>query len=289
MARWPWESEVPEAPAAQDDRGLTTSTLLGTFSINRRLTLLDLRVTAFTVERWREQGVLSADQPAKLNLYELGWAIFGRKPGKAERDALRDAIQRLFEVQVDAAGVDARTGKRRLVARKGRIFAQVDSVLDDLEVEGEATPTRIGGLRGGTFELYLGPWLAEQIKAGGRLDVDLAVLRQLRKLAERLWIYLEAEAFTDRAPGTQRLASPIPLGAELFASLRINCARPTDARRALNQAGRKICVVDHRYRVIATTLTPVGHVLDAVRGDERLFDAPPVALLASAKEAINTT
>lgn len=279
MARWPWESEESEG----QDRALTTSTLLGTFSVNRRLTLLDLRVTAVVVERWRQQGVLSADEPARVNLYELGWAIFDRKPGKAERDALRGAIQRLFEVQVDAAGVDARNGRRRLVARKGRIFTQVDCLLDDLEVEGQATPTRIGGLRGATHELYLGPWLAEQIKAGGRLDIDLGILRRLRMLAERLWVYLEAEAFAENG-GAQRLVDPIALGPEFFASLRVNCARATDARRALNQAGVKICAVDRRYRRIATVATPDGHVLDAERddrvGSHKDLDLPQLTLPA---------
>lgn len=262
MARWPWESDRTDPPGEM--RPLATTTLLGSFSVNRRLGLLDLRVAAFVIERWREQGSLSSDEPARLNLYELGWAIYGRKPGTSENDALRAGIQRLFEVEIDAKGIDVRSGRQRLVARKGRIFAQVECELDELE---DAGPVEFGALRGATYEIHLGPWLADQIKAGGRLDLDLAVMRRLRKLAERLWLYLEAEPFGAGAEdGLEQLVEPIPVAEEFIDTLRINCARAVDARRAINQAGVKICQVDPRYETVATERTPEGgHILRAVR------------------------
>jgi hypothetical protein len=260
MARWPWESDRIDPPGAMQP--LVTTTLLGSFSINRRLGLLDLRVAAFVIERWREQGAVSSDEPARLNLYELGWAINGRKPGKSEKTALRESIQRLFEIEIDAKGIDVRSGRQRFVARKGRIFAQVDCELDELE---DASPAQFGALRGATYEIHLGPWLADQIKAGGRLDLDLAVLRRLRKLAERLWLYLEAEVFIAGEEGREQLAEPIPVAQEFIDTLRINCARVVDARRAINHAGVKICQVDPRYEAIATEPTPAGHILRAVR------------------------
>jgi hypothetical protein len=261
MARWPWESE--RADPAGVMRPLSTTTLLGSFSVNRRLTLLDLRVAAFVIERWLEQGAGSGDNAARLNLYELGWAIFERKPGGAENEALRESLQRLFEVEIDAKGLDARSGRVRLVARKGRVLTQVDCELDDLEDPG---PAQFGALRGATYEVYLGPWLVEQIKAGGRLTLDLAVMRRLRKLAERLWLYLEAEAFAPIDSGQhEELSEPIPLGTEFFNSLRITCARPTDARKALKQAARKICEVDPRYDDLSIVDTPDGYVLRAKR------------------------
>ena len=244
-------------------RPLNTTTLLGSFSVNRRLTLLDLRVAAFVIERWLEQRAGSGDNPARLNLYELGWALFERKPGGAENEALRESLQRLFEVEIDAKGLDARSGRVRLVARKGRVLTQVDCELDDLDNPG---PAQFGALRGATYEVYLGPWLVEQIKAGGRLTLDLAVMRRLRKLAERLWLYLEAEAFaTIDSSQHEELIEPIPLGSEFFNSLRVNCARPTDARKAVKQAARKICQVDPRYDQIFIAEAPDGYVLHAVR------------------------
>lgn len=261
MARWPWESE--RADPAGVMRPLTTTTLLGSFSVNRRLTLLDLRVAAFVIERWLGQGAGSGDNPARLNLYELGWAIFERKPGGAENEALRESLQRLFEVEIDAKGLDARSGRVRLVARKGRVLTQLDCEFDDLE---DPCPAQFGALRGATYEVYLAPWLVEQIKAGGRLTLDLAVMRQLRKLAERLWLYLEAEVFAAVASGEREaLIEPIPLRSEFFNSLRINCARAVDARKALKQAARKICDVDPRYEDLSILETPDGHVLRAVR------------------------
>jgi hypothetical protein len=276
MARWPWESDRTDPPGEMQP--LDTTTLLGSFSVNRRLGLLDLRVAAFVIERWREQAALSSDEPARLNLYELGWAIYGRKPGKSENDAMREAIQRLFEVEIDAKGIDVRSGRRRLVARKGRIFSQVDCEFDELE---DAGPAEFGALRGATYEIHLGPWLAEQIKAGGRLDLDLAVMRRLRKLAERLWLYLEAEAFvTGGEDGLEQLAEPIPVAQEFIDTLRINCARAVDARRAINQAGIKICQVDARYEAIVTERTPEGgHILRAVRRTNVVRLAAPRELL----------
>jgi hypothetical protein len=261
MARWPWESE--RADPAGVMRPLATTTLLGSFRVNRRLTLLDLRVAALVIERWLEHGASSGDNPARLNLYELGWAIFERKPGGAENEALRESLQRLFEVEIDAKGLDARSGRLRLVARKGRVLTQLDCELDNLE---DPSPARFGALRGATYEVYLAPWLVEQIKAGGRLTLDLALMRQLRKLAERLWLYLEAESFTVIQAGErEELIEPIPLQPEFFSSLRINCARATDARKAIKQAAYKICEVDPRYDDISVRETPHGHVLHAVR------------------------
>lgn len=259
MARWPWSDRTDPAGVM---RPLVTSTLLGSFSSSRRLGLMDVRVAAFVVERWREQGTLSSDEPARLNLYELGWALYGRKPGKAENDQLRESIQRLFEVEIDAKGIDVRSGRTRLVARKGRIFAQVDCELDELE---DAGPAQFGALRGATYEIHLGPWLADQIKAGGRLDLDLAVMRRLRKLAERLWLYLEAEAFVDAGAGVEQLAAPIPVVEEFLNALSVRCARPVDARKAINQAAQKIRHVDPRYEQLGTQQTRDGHVLWAVR------------------------
>jgi hypothetical protein len=277
MARWPWESDHTGPPGAMQP--LTTTTLLGSFSVNRRLGLLDLRVAAFVIERWREQDAVSSDEPARLNLYELGWAIYDRKPGKSENDALREAIQRLFEVEIDAKGIDVRSGRRRLVARKGRVFTQVDCELDEFE---DARPAQFGALRGATYEIHLGPWLADQIKAGGRLDLDLAVMRRLRKLAERLWLYLEAEAFIVGDDRLEQLTEPIPVAKEFIDTLRINCARTVDARRAINQAGIKICQVDPRYEAIATEQTPEGHVLRAMRRTNVV--RVPRALIAGQQE-----
>jgi hypothetical protein len=278
MARWPWESDRTDPAGVMQP--FTTTTLLGSFSVNRRLGLLDLRVAAFVIERWSEQGAVSSDEPACLNLYELGWAIFGRKPGKSENDAMREAIQRLFEVEIDAKGIDVRSGRRRLVARKGRVFSQVDCELDDLE---DPRPATFGALRGATYEIHLGPWLADQIKAGGRLDLDLAVLRRLRKLAERLWLYLEAEAFTPAAEnGIEELTEAIPVAEEFINALRINCARAVDARRAINQATRKICEVDPRYERIDVERTPDGYILRAERRTKVVRLAAPALFEAVA-------
>jgi hypothetical protein len=63
----------------------------------------------------------------------------------------------------------------------------------------------------------------------------------------------------------EELIEPIPLCSEFFNSLRINCARAADARKALKQAARKICDVDPRYEDLSILETTDGHVLRAVR------------------------
>lgn len=259
---------------------LTARTLLGSFSMSRRLGLIDLKVLAFAIERWRESGGRTASDSISFTLYKLGQAIYGHAPSGEERRLLRESIVRLFKVELNAYGADARRPGQpvRVIARDGRLFTQQETLWDD-------TPTlsQVAARRGDSYRVWLGPWLVEQLRSGNVTYLHFPTMRGLAGLALRLWVFLQAEPFAVDADGaTEQIAAAPELGDELYATLGMNFARPTDARKALRHAARRIHAVDPRYDAIVP-----------VRGDDARWrlhaarDARPVQTIdAPTQEAL---
>ena len=144
---------LPEDHDDADDGGdaLTARTLLGSFSMSRRLGLIDLKVLAFAIERWRESGGRTASDSISFTLYKLGQAIYGHAPSGEERRLLRESIVRLFKVELNACGADARRPGQpvRVIARDGRLFTQQETLWDDTPRSARSppaagTPYRVG-------------------------------------------------------------------------------------------------------------------------------------------------
>ena len=276
IARWPMRigaSDDADAP-------LTARTLLGSFSATHQIGLLDLKVLAFAIERWRDAGGQTASDSANFTLYQLGQAIYGREPDGEERRLLREAIDRLYRIEITAYGEDARTKDRarRRIARDGRLFAEKETVWDE-QPDDAPNLREIAGRRASSFRVWLGPWLVEQIRAGNVTYLDFATMRDLSGLALRLWVFLQAEPFViDDRRRVEFLAATIELGPELDATLGLNFARPVDARKALRRAAERVAAVDGRYRSIGVTKDGGSWILEA----ERTTAAPRQEVLTPA-------
>ena len=219
--------------------------LLGGFSTTIRLKQLDLIVLAFVLERWWWQVREGESQPAEFTLRELGQAVYGRRPAGHECRLLRAGLSRLFEVAIDFVGFDA--GTRQTGARWGRarLIQGVGGPLGELgDFHPLPAPQVLGGLRGSTFAVELATWLAEQVRAGNVTYLDFEIMRRLNGLAERLWMYLQAERYSARHE------TWVALGPRLYEILGMGYRREVDARKKLRLAARRIMEVDERYELV---------------------------------------
>lgn len=268
---------------------LTARTLLGSFTTTHRLGLVDLKVMAFVIERWRSQGGFTASDHAAFTLYQLGKSIYGREPDGEERRLLRESIQRLFRVEINAQGHvgSSSDGRIRKLARDGRVFVQKDTVWDDVDPAALDASLQIASRRGRSFRVWLGPWLVEQIRAGHVTYLTFSTMRKLSGLALRLWVFLEGEPFVADVDH-ERLATPQAISPELLAVLGVGHSRATDGRRAINRAGDRVCAVDDRYRSIALVKRDGQWWLDPVRATPapRSAPSPQLALALNAEAAM---
>lgn len=259
--------ELSGLPDGAGPDALTARTLLGSFQMSRRLGLIDLKVLAFAIERWRESGGDTASDSIAFTLYKLGQAIYGHAPSGEERRLLRESITRLFKVEINAHGADARRPGQpvRMIARDGRLFTERETLWDDAP-----TASQIAARRGDSYRVWLGPWLVEQLRSGNVTYLHFPTMRGLAGLALRLWVFLQAEPFViDDDVGTEQIAAAPVLGDELYATLGMNFARPTDARKALRHAAQRIQTVDTRYDAIE--LVPPPPKRERARDDENVW------------------
>jgi hypothetical protein len=240
---------------------LDAEDLLGLVRSTGRLKVSpDLEVLAWITERWRQDRPL--DRWVHFTLYELGQALYGRKPSGADCRGIRESLLRLKLVTVTLAGYDAHRGQSRPnVASLDNLLDRIVTELDDLGPE--ATPEQLGGLRGSTFRVQLPPWLAAQLAAGSITYLDWAVLRRLDGLAKRLWVYLQAERYKPNGRGSE--ATWIKLGDRAFATLGMNYAQDRQARAALKRAGQSICGADPRFESVTVEARPGGWAIVAQR------------------------
>ncbi len=254
----------------------------------------DFDILAWVCERWlRPLGDddpkhRSADGWAAFTLHDLGWSLFGRKPGSTERKAIRESLERIYRVEIELLGYDSQTGERdRKICTRSRLLFEIVSDLDWLDPTRDAR--KIGSLRGSTFKVLLPPWLRQQLVEGNFVRVHWPTLRAFSKnqpLAKRLWIYLEAESYKRIDNGLE--ATWIAGGDRLFAALGMDYARHRDARVALTKACKTIRMVDIRYRSLE--VVKFGRswriVADRLTADELRQLGPE---LRSARQALRQT
>lgn len=237
-----WESDgAPPDPAPY-----VGHSLLGAFSCSRRLGLVDFKVLAFVLERFAWQRPPDPLATAAFTLYELGHCLYDRDPGGRDCTELRAALARLYQIEITLEGYDAFAGKADPERETTtRLVTEIVSELDRLRDEPSVVVRKLAsaGLRGHTFKVRLAPWLAQQVLAGYVTYLDFAVMRRLSGLAERLWVYLQAERYKN--DGTW-----VAFGPRIFHVLGMNYARPRDARRALARAATRIKAADPRYESI---------------------------------------
>jgi len=246
--------ELNGLPEDAGPDALTARTLLGSFSMSRRLGLIDLKTLAFAIESWRVSSCDTASDPISFTLYKLGQAIYGHPPSGEERRLLKESISRLFKVEISAYGADSRRAGQpvRMIARDGRVFTQQETLWDDTPTDEE-----VAARRGDSYRVWLGPWLVEQLRSGNVTYLHFPTMRGLAGLALRLWVFLQAEPFVLTDSGaTECIAATPELGDELYATLGMNFARPTDARKALRHAAQRIQAVDTRYDEICPVPPP---------------------------------
>jgi hypothetical protein len=239
-----WESEgAPSEPAP-----FVASSLFGPFSCSTRLRQLDYKVLALVLERWWWQQPTADTVPVSITLHELGRVIYGRPPDGEERRLLRAALERLWQVEISMVGFDAPAGKQERRWSKVRVIVEISGPIGDLQdrsVFELPTPQETGRLRGSTFTLRLAPWLAAQVRAGYITYLDFAVMRRLSGLAERLWVYLQAERCNGRGDAW------VALGPRMYDILGMHYGRDVDARKALRRAAARIMAEDRRYELVS--------------------------------------
>lgn len=211
----------------------------------------DLDVLAWLSEELRLERDPGGWVP--FTLYELGSAVYGVKPTTRHRELLRASLRRLVTIVIDLIGYDAKTGKADArIATVDHLIDRVRSELDDVDVAGDAS--RVGALRGSSFQAQFSPWLRQQIETGHVTYLRWPLLVHFSGLAKRLWVLLEAEQFKRQAGGRQ--VAWRALGDRLYGTLGMHYDRSRDARVALKRAAAQIVTDDKRY--VSIELVPRG-------------------------------
>jgi hypothetical protein len=104
--------------------------------------------------------------------------------------------------------------------------------------------------------VQLPPWLRRQIEAGNVTYLHPPTLRALDALAQRVWLYLEAERMKPAPHGTK--SCWVKLGDRAYASLGMSYRHDRQARAALRRAGERIVEVDSSYAEVTTERVPGG-------------------------------
>ncbi len=218
---------------------------------------LELDSLSWLCARWYEQRS-PEDGLVTFTLYELGADLYGREPSGKERRLMRRAIEHLAAVLVTLGGYNAHSGETSPTLQS--MVHLVESVVWnealDMAVFNEFDHSKVGGLRGDTFQLKLAPWLVRQLEAKYFTRLNWRLQRRLDGLAKRLWVYLEAERF--KAVGQGRERAYIVLGDKAYAALDVHYSRDRAARAALARAGEKIVKEDDHYESIDVERNPTG-------------------------------
>ena len=263
---------------AQLSLPLDSQDLLGLVRASGTLKLTpDLEILVWLTERWRHDR--DPDGWVPFTLYELGAAVYGRKPNGNDRQRLRASLRRLVMVSVDITGWDPMTGELapNVAAAGGRLIDWLRSDLDRLGPDPGAA--ELGALRGSTFQAQIPRWMRQQVAAGHVTYLDWGTLRALDGLAKRLWVYLQAERFKPTGQGEEE--TWIKLGDRAYTTLGMNYGHERQARAAIKRAGAAICTVDTRYQSVTVERRPGGWAIVATRLRSRERGAIRAAVRAS--------
>lgn len=231
--------------------------LLGLFRASGRLRATpDIDVLAWVLESWRRTR--EAQGWVRFTLHELGGDLYGRDPSGKDNLTMRASLRRLRGAQFDLVGYDKRRDEY------GAKLCEFETLLASLSSELDRygpDATKIGALRGFSFEVQLPRWLTRQIEEGNVTYLHFPTLRALDALAKRLWVYLEAERMKSGPHGTK--GCWIKLGERVYAALGMSYKHDRQARAALKRAGERIVDVDSSYAEVDIGRVPGGWALFA--------------------------
>ncbi len=243
--------------AVQLELPLDDEDLLGLLRASGRLRVTpDVDVLAWLIESWRRTREFEGW--VRFTLHELGTDLYGFDPGGKQNRSMRTSLRRLKDLTVDLVGYDPRRDEyKATVAAADNLIDRIVSELDDVGPDA----TKIGALRGYTFEVQLPLWLRRQIEAGNVTYLHLPTLRALDALAKRVWLYLEAERMRPAPHGTE--SCWVKLGDRAYTAFGMGYKHERQARAALRRAGERIVEVDERYAEVTTKRVPGGWALSA--------------------------
>ena len=256
-----WEPVVEGQPSTE---AFVARCLLGAGWVagKRKLSMFDLRVWAALL------GQLGAQLPAELPAddltlanadtrtvettgYQLVERVCGDDGGEKYRQ-IRRSLGRLqgATITIRTVYVDPELAAERISEGSVSLIGDIWAATTRLDL---TTPREWGALKASTsLKVEVGRWPAQQVHAGRCTWLDLDLLRALGPgLASRVWAGLEAWARWPQESFDGRQETAIGLGTPALESLGVaGYARPIDARRALDRAGRRIVATDPAYELV---------------------------------------
>jgi hypothetical protein len=225
------------------ERAVSGTDLLGYMRVSRPLRLIDLEILS-----WLSATRDRSDDSVTFSRTSLGTALFGRTPGGRERELVNESLGRLLGVSLTFDGYSA-------WAREKTRFESV-GLLNAVEQ-----------VNGHTLRAGFAPWYRRNLEHGYATYIDWQILRQLRGLAKRLWIYLEAENYRNRSDYSPDRAW-LALGPKTWRSMGMSYAVESQARSAIAIAASRIANIDPGYR-FEMAQRGRGHLLRIQSGRRR--------------------
>jgi hypothetical protein len=205
------------------ERSLSGTDLLGYMRVRRPLRLVDLEILS-----WLSATRDRSGNSVTFSRTSLAMALFGRTPGGTERQIVNESLDRLLTASLTFDGYSAWTREKTRFESVGLL-------------------NTIAQVNGHTLRADFATWFKRNLERDYVTYMDWQILRQLRGLSKRLWIYLEAENYrnrTDYSPDRAWLA----LGPKTWRSLGMSYAVESQARNAIEAAAARIANIDPGYR-----------------------------------------
>ena len=208
----------------------------------------DYDVLAWLCERWLTEQ--TDDGWMHPTLYEIASALYPNKklpPSGKHYRLIREAICTLSLVGIQLFNYDAVSGKRQEKATyNGHLMeSNLNEFLHGID----------------PLQVRLAEWLRNELSNGAAVRLDWQTLRSFdenKKLAKRLWIYLQAEKWKRFGDGSME-GTWITFGDRLRSALGMGCKNARDARIALKKACKAVREVDDRYLAGSLELVKVGN------------------------------
>lgn len=247
----------------------------------------ELDSLSWIIDEWHQQGS-PVHGRIRFTWYALGCDLYaaGRpswSPSGRHRELMQEAIEHLHQVVVTLRSINVNDGDTQRTLRSkvhiletvvdhdvvGSFHDELDNAEDDVH-ERERVRKRhapsLGGLRAGSVEVTIAPWLVRQLLTGG-VVLDWRTQRKLGGAAKRLWYQLSALA-ADFEPTAfpDIVALTFVLDDDFYAAMHLQAERERDNRSALAAAARRIVAADSSYRSIEVRRADGGgYVLRALR------------------------
>ena len=196
---------------------------------------LEFDVMAWVITRWFVAG-RPPDGRLSSSRADIARALYGVAPGGRQHELIDQALQNLYDVNLDLSVLGAGEDGRRWRARRQR------RILQELDIREEGEET---------ISLRLATWLVEQLDANVVASIAWQVMRDLTGIAKRLAIYLAAHDgdFEPITSHTERLV--VIVDDHLFEQFGITAKRERERRGSLAKAAQRVDARDPRYRRVA--------------------------------------